>query len=549
MSLLGQFAPAVGAMMAQSKKLEVIGLNVANLNTGGYKRTETNFSTMLAQTYDHNRDIGGVRAVSRSLISQQGGILASDSNYDVAINGSGFFMLNSEIDGSGTSYYGRDGMMEQALGDEITITVGGNTVTSREGYLVDKNGYYVQGWPVNADGETFPTDAGSLQSLRIDPEAFTTNGEATTTAELGINLPSDSAPNYNESTFIKAYDSNGDLQSYQLKFTNYILGNQTNTVTPNWNVDSGAADNAMYTQDITLYNTQGFEQDVTLEWTKTPVATATNTWTLRVLEGSTQLNSETVTFDPATGAIVSPTSLTVATTATDGATFTLDTSSITQVAGTGITVTGTTIDGVKSQQIDNNWTMEVFDSNGTAIAIDSDTTPNRLQLTFNGDGTLASPLSVNIADTGGPSFALDISKITNYASGQIAEVSYDYNGRSDARLTSFSFNQDGEMIGRFSDATQRPIYKLPLATFTNPDALDPVNGNVYKYDPNAGEMVVRTASGQGAGVFVANAREISNVNLEDEFTKMIVTQNAYNTASTVIKTVDEMTEVARDLKA
>ncbi|SCA57878.1 hypothetical protein MTBPR1_70150 [Candidatus Terasakiella magnetica] len=555
MSILGSFAAPVGAMMAQSEKMEVIGLNIANLNTGGYKRSETNFSTMLAQTYDHNKDIGGVRSISRSMISQQGSMISSDSNYDVAINGSGFFQLNSEIDGSGTTVYGRDGMLEQKLGDEITININGTDVTSYEGYLVDKNGYFVQGWPVNADGETFPTDEGSLQSLRIDPEAFTSNGEATTAASIGLNLPSDSAANYDESTFIKAYDANGDLQSYQLKFTNFVLGNQTNTMTPNWNIPASAAIGFSETATTTLYNTEGFEQDVDLQFTKT----AADTWDLRIFEGSSELdvdgtvdgtpNAISVTFDPTTGAITStPTSITVDTSPTLGATFTLDIASLTQNAGAAITQTSTTIDGVKAQQVNNNWTLEIFESDGTALSIDTDTTPNRLQLTFNPDGSLSTPTSVTIPGSSG-SFALDMTNMTNYASGQIAEVSYDYNGRSDATLTSFEFNAAGEIVGRFSDATQRPIYKLPLVTFTNPDGLEPINGNVYRYDPNAGTAVVRTANGQGAGTFVPNARETSNVELSDEFTRMIITQNAYNTASTVVKTIDEMTEVARDLKA
>lgn len=554
MSILGQFASSVGAMMAQSKKMETISLNIANMNTGGYKRSETNFSTMLAQTYDNNRDVGGVRGITRSMISQQGNILSSDSNLDVAINGGGFFMLNSEIDGSGTSLYGRDGMFSQALGAEIAVTVNGSQTTSNEGYLVDKNGYYVQGWPVNADQKTFPSSESALQSLRIDPEAFTANGEVTTAASLGVNLPSDSAANYNESTFIKAYDGNGDLQSFQLRFTNLILGGSTTSATPTWNLPSGAA--VAYTEQnaITVYNSEGYTQDINVTWTKT----ATDTWDLQIHEGATELdvdgtsdstaNPVSVTFDPLTGALVTPASISIQSLITNGSTFTLDLASMTQNnVGAAITQTSFTKDGTAADQLNNNWTVEVFEGN-TALSIDTDATPTRLQLAFNADASLKTPTSITIPASGG-SFSLDISDMTNYASGQITEVSYQYNGRSDARLTDMSFNADGEVIGRFSDATQRPIYKLPLATFINPDGLEPINGNVYKHDPLAGAMTVRTASGQGAGQFVPNARELSNVQLDDEFSKMIVTQNAYNTASTAIKTIDEMTEVARDLIA
>lgn len=553
MSILGQFASSVGAMMAQSKKMETISLNIANLNTGGYKRSDTNFSTMLAQTYDNNRDIGGVRGITRSMISQQGNLQSSDSNLDVAINGGGFFMLNSQIDGNGTTLYGRDGTLSQALGPEIQVTINGNTTTSNEGYLVDKNGYFVQGWPVNADQKTFPTDQGSLQSLRIDPETFTSNGEATTLAALQVNLPSDSAANYNESTFISAYDSNGTLQNYQVKFTNYILGGPTTTSAPTWNLQDTTALATPITQTVAIKDNDGFPQNVDLQWTRT----AANTWDLRAFEGTAELdidgtldgtkNAVVVTFDatdPLAAPIIGPASVSIATTQTNGASFTLDLANMTQTTGATATNSITT-DGTAAGQLDNNWTVEIYEGN-TALAIDTDLTPTRLQLAFTGNGSLDTPTSITVPGSGG-SFTLDITNMTNFASGQITEVAYDYNGRSDARLVGMEFNAQGEVVGRFSDATQRPIYKLPLATFINPDGLEPINGNVYKHDPLAGEMTVRTANGQGAGLFVPNARELSNVDMADEFTKMIVTQNAYNTASTCIKTVDEMIEVLRDL--
>lgn len=555
MSILGQFAASVGAMTQQSKKMETISLNIANLNTGGYKRTETHFSTILAQTYDNNRDIGGVRGISRSMISQQGGLLASDSNLDVAINGNGFFVLNTEVDGSGSKLYGRDGSFEQALGDEFTTTVNGNSVTLREGYLVDKNGYFVQGWPVNEDQETFPTDEESLGSIRMDPETFTSNGEATTEASIGLNLPADQSTNYSESTFIKAYDTNGDLQSYQLKFTNMILGAGTETATPTWNLPSAATVGTILTQTFTVYDDNGFDQSMNAQFTKT----AADTWDLQIEEGGTQLdidgtndgtaNPLTLTFDPLTGNLLTVPTISVASQVDNGSTFALDFTSLTQNnVGASITETGFNIDGVPTQQGENAWTLEVFEQGGSQLNIDTDTTPTRLQLNFDGQAQLVSPTSVTIAGTG-TSFSLDLTDLTQYASGNIYEVSYDYNGRSDATMTGISFDDSGRIIGTFSDATQRPIYKLPLATFTNPDGLEPINGNVYKHDPLAGDLAIRTADGQGAGVFVPNAREMSNVEMADEFTQMIVTQNAYNTASTVVKTIDEMTEVARDLKA
>lgn len=561
MSLLGLFAAPVGAMMAQSKAMQTIGTNLANLNTGGYKRSETNFYTMVAQTYGSNRDIGGVKSITRTLISQQGQLLGSDNNLDVAINGNGFFVLNTQLDGNGPTYYGRDGMLGMALGDEITTTINGNTVTSREGYLVDKNGYYVQGWPVNADQSTFPTDEASLGSIRIDPETFTSNGEATTTAEIGLNVPSNAAVGYNESTFIKAFDADGVAQTYQLRWSNIVLGGHTQTMTPNWALPGGEAAGFTETNAVTAYNNRGYEKEFNVTWTK---GANPNEWELQVLEGSDAQsidgsgdgtpNSLTVTFDPLTGAISStPTSVTVQGGGSYDEAFTFDLGSMTEVAAAVGAITQTSIanDGTAAAAQDNKYSLEVLE-NGVPLSIDAasaDGTPTVLTVSFDGSGHLQSPLNLEIASaTTGPTFTLDISDVTNYASGQLVEGHYDYNGRSNARLHHVTFNDAGEIIGHFADATTRPIYKLPLATFTNPNSLDPVNGNVYRLSGTTSEAVIRTAGGQGAGQFVPNAREISNVDMADEFTSMILTQKAYNIGSTSFKTIDEMSQVARDLK-
>lgn len=551
MSLLGQFAAPVGAMMAQSKAMQVIGTNIANMNTGGYKRSETTFYSMISKTYGYNRDIGGVNGVTRQLVDQQGQILGSDSNLDVAINGNGFFVLNSELDGSGQTFYGRDGMLGMALGDEITTTINGNTYVTREGYVVDKNGYYVQGWPVNADQKTFPTDEGSLGPMRIDPETFTNNGEATTTAEIGLNIPSNAGVGYQESTFIKAFNAQGEQVSYQLRWTNIVLGSNTQTATPNWALPGGEAAGFSETNEITTYNNRGYEKRYNLQWTKSATA---NEWELSVMEGTDPLSTTTVTFDPVTGDIVSPASVNVQGTGDWDEAFSLDLSTMSQpIAGAGpITQAGFSQDGVVASAEKNKYSLEILE-NGTALSIDSasgDTTPDIMTVVFNESGKLQSPLNLTIAGVGAdaPTFTLDMQKVTNYASGTLIEGSYDYNGRSNARLDHVSFNASGEMIGHFADATTRPIYKLPLATFTNPNSLDPVNGNVFRLSGTTSAPVIRTAGGQGAGQFVPNAREISNVDMADEFTSMILTQKAYNMGSTTFKTIDEMSQVARDLK-
>ena len=147
--------PSLG-MRAQAHSLATIGNNIANVTTGGFKRTDTNFSTLLSNTIDKQSDIGGVRPKDLNQITQQGNIVISNRDLDLAINGQGFFVLNSSATGGGQTYYGRDGSFEMATVNDISVTgtpsvdannnTIANTIISKDGYLVDKNGYFLQGW-------------------------------------------------------------------------------------------------------------------------------------------------------------------------------------------------------------------------------------------------------------------------------------------------------------------------------------------------------------------------------------------------------------------
>ena len=195
MPIYGAYVSSTLGMMSQSHALNTISSNLANINTGGYKANETRFSTILSKSLFAQSDLGGVRTKDIQLISKQGNLVSSARDLDVAISGKGFFILKSELTG-GQTFYGRDGSFSLATpGLTGTATADdGSTLTIKQGFLVDKNGFFVQGFSANADG-TFPT-SGTLTSLRVDQFAFAGAGKETTTATLNLNLPSrDSAGN------------------------------------------------------------------------------------------------------------------------------------------------------------------------------------------------------------------------------------------------------------------------------------------------------------------------------------------------------------------
>ena len=142
---------------------------------------------------------------------------------------------------------------------------------------------------------------------------------------------------------------------------------------------------------------------------------------------------------------------------------------------------------------------------------------------------------------------MDISGLTQF-DGELSPVNYQKNGFAASLMISFQVDTEGQIIGNFQNNTRRALYKIPLATFINPDGLERRNGNTFVVSQNSGAATVNLAGVGGAGTIIGNTIELSNVRLTDEFTKLIITQNAYNSAATVFRTVDEMTTVARDLK-
>jgi flagellar hook protein FlgE len=211
----------------------------------------------------------------------------------------------------------------------------------------------------------------------------------------------------------------------------------------------------------------------------------------------------------------------------------------------------------------NVWNLEIY---ADAAEVETGDHPDGLlasgTVTFNGDGTLASsaitpvypaatlgaPVGINWLDTDGQndsSISFDFGSADS-ADG-LSQFSAEYNiafvqqnGAEVGDLSGVSIDQDGYVVARFTNGATQKIYKVPLATFANPLALDPRSGNVYSQTRESGEFNLRDAGDSGAGTVAPSALEAANVDLADEFTKMIVTQRAYSANARVITTADEM---------
>ena len=232
------FQPATLGMKTQAHALTTIGNNVANVNTGGYKRTDTRFETMISQTLSNQTDLGGIKPKDFQRIDNQGFLSASDRDLDIAISGDGFFYVSPTITVSDEIFFTRNGSFEVGLADAQTSTVtreDGTSMTVNNGYLMDRNGYFVLGEAVNETDGTFST--GSMEPIRIDEWAYINTNTPTSTASIGLNLPTTNenisdhlgtvlsalsgTNNDNLHTYdIEIVDSNGAKKSAQLNFTN-----------------------------------------------------------------------------------------------------------------------------------------------------------------------------------------------------------------------------------------------------------------------------------------------------------------------------------------
>jgi flagellar hook protein FlgE len=207
----------------------------------------------------------------------------------------------------------------------------------------------------------------------------------------------------------------------------------------------------------------------------------------------------------------------------------------------------------------NTWSYEVS-YQGNAANITGSNPIATGTMSFNPDGTLAN--ADNSAGT--PTGSINVTIPWSAASGLSSQTvslkmgtvgSSDGVTQYDSPSTLVSSNVDGALFGnltgvqvdgegfvtaQFSNGLSQKIFKLPIATFTNPDGLSAVSGNAYQVSSQSGAAVLGEATTGGAGAIQANALEGSTVDLANEFTNLITTQRAYSASARIVTTASEM---------
>jgi flagellar hook protein FlgE len=176
MSINSAMSAGVSGLVANSAALAAISDNIANVNTIAYKRNEVNFASVVTgQAVPGRYSAGGVQAVNRQLVSQQGLIQTASSPTDLAINGDGFFVVTQKGAGLTNS-------------DPRFFTRSGSFTVDANGYLVNDAGMYLQGWPADSAGgfNPDPSDLTAMQPINV--KSLGTAVAPTTTAEINATL-------------------------------------------------------------------------------------------------------------------------------------------------------------------------------------------------------------------------------------------------------------------------------------------------------------------------------------------------------------------------
>lgn len=423
------FQQALSGLNVAAKNLDVIGNNVANASTVGFKIGQAQFADVFAASLaGSGTSPVGLGSKLTTVVQQftQGNITSTNNPLDIAINGGGFFRLSDQ---AGAVTFSRNGQFQ----------------LDKDGFIVNSSGMRLTGYPASSNGLIISGAPGDLQisAQDISPQA---TGTATIGAQgvvAQLNLDSREDPltgtfdytdpaTYNRSTALTVYDSLGSPHTYNLYF----------------------------------------------------VKTAPNEWDVY----SSLTNPQEVTADLSTG---------------------------------GTTPLGTL----------------VFDTDGQI-----DTTATTLPFS---QTVLAADLDTGAADL---SFDVDFGGTTQFG-GAFGVNQLTQDGFSLGKLSGFSVSGDGVIVGRYTNGQSKNLGQVVLASFRNPQGLQPLGNNLWADTSSSGEALLGEPGSSGAfGPLQAAAVEDSNVDLTAELVNMITAQRVYQANAQTIKTQDAVLQTLVNLR-
>ena len=418
------FQQGLSGLNATSKNLSVIGNNIANSGTYGAKSGRAEFSDIYANAIGGgNRSQIGI-GVALSSVSQQftqGNITTTDRALDLAINGGGFFQLDS----GGTTVFSRNGQFH----------------ADKAGFVVNNGNQKLLGYGATFDGTIIPSAIKPLQlpTAGVAPLATTkVKLELNLDSRQPVTLPAAGPPidladpkTYNFATSTSAFDIKGQ----EIGLTYYFQKTAKDT--------------------FDVYVTANGVPVLGTPAAPTPVVTGMN-------------------FDPSGATLLSP------------------------------------------------LTPTPFDV--PAVPLTS--------------GGISEPIvGVN----------LDLGSTTQYgAATSVTDLVQD--GYAPGTLSGFNIDASGVIVANYSNGQNKPVGQLVLATFHNPQALQPLGGNAWASNFATGDAIIGPPGQGNLGALQAGALEESNVDLTTELVSMITAQRAYQANAQSIKTEDQILQTLVNLR-
>jgi flagellar hook protein FlgE len=522
---------AISGLRNHQSMMDVVGNNISNVNTTGFKSSAVVFQDVLSQTLRGagaaTTDLGGTNPAQVGLGSRvaavttnftQGALQRTGRATDLAVQGDGFFVV------------------EQA--GQVLYTRAGSFSVDALGRLVTQEGALVTGWQADPTGGLNTNAAVRPLAIPVgDLIAPVTTAEVT----LGGNLPSDATVGTEVVSSVTVYDNQGAAIELNVRFEK-VSANQ-------WGVSAthGAAGTPV---DLTGF-TSGTNAFVTMPGTADPDAfdfSASNaTFSVDPGGGPVAVTLSAAYAGSDMNALVAAVQTAVDATALNGqVTVGHDGNGHLRFTRAGVTGSASTI--------------AVSGPNATAVAqlglaAANDTGEDTIM--FGPDGELTSPYSFTIAAGEVPGIAGAITvglgdvtsptRITQYG-GLTTLTALDQDGAAPGSLQSFTVSQEGLIVGSYSNGRTRTIGQLALAVFANPEGLEKVGGSNYRTTANSGLAQLGTAGLGGRGLLSTGTLEMSNVDLAQEFTNLIVAQRGFQANSRVVTTSDELLSEVVNLK-
>ncbi len=543
----------ISGLNANMSNLSVIGNNIANVNTVGFKGSRMTFSDVLSQTLTSGsgtNQIGlGVKAGSIQKLFSQGAFETTGNSLDMAISGNGFYIVNDPV--LNTTYYSRAGQF----------------TTDKDGYIVNPEGLRLQGYGANSSGVLQNT----LQDLQLSTKTVPPN--STASAELTANLDSNSSI----TGFVFTSGTNDNLRFSVDGGTTWLTASLvTDGGLSSGNATSGDTAAAAIKAALEAANGNGDTYDVAYgDQTGLFSVTnnASNAGTLVLDWGSALSTSSTLLGFTASSGPLIPGSTNTGNAA--GGAFTLSKAGDTSNFSTPVTV----YDSLGNSHVvtlyfrkdslgavGNSWdwyaVVDAADSTSGATEVQA-----QGAVTFNTSGALYSESPVTYPAggfnfTGGAlqnqliSFDFGTS-IAQAGTGMDGTTQYGTNsavsmltqdGYSSGSLQRTSIDQSGVISGIFSNGIELTLGQVILADFPSVVGLSSEGMNLYSETYGSGQPLIGAPGASGRGLVQSSALELSNVDLAQEFVNMITAQRGFQANSKVITTTDELLAELVNLK-